>query len=176
MSPKISAAENCASRPAVVDPQHQIMKTPDRWLVEIKMALSEDLLSPTRREEIRHERLSREARRVRGHCYVATEAAYHLFGKDLGYVPERVRCADGDTRWWLRNKQTNHIIDPTVEETDGKFDYRCGKPGGFLTREPSGRCRLLMQRVLDAAGQAKPNPLRDFVIGESAPEICVAIS
>ena len=141
------------------------------------MALSDDLLTPERRREIRRERLSPQARRVRGHCYVATEAAYYLFGKELGYVPERVRCADGDTHWWLRNKRTGHVIDPTVEQTGGTFDYRRGKAGGFLTKEPSRRCRILMQRVLDAAETVEMNTAIDPVpVGETAPEICMLVS
>jgi hypothetical protein len=163
--------------PLLAERRRQIMRTSEQWLIEIKAALSDDLLSPQRRKEIRLERLSLQARRVRGHCYVATEAAYHLFGRELGYAPERVRCYDGDTHWWLRNKYTDHIIDPTAEEIDGKFDYGCGRPGGFLTKEPSLRCRILMQRVIDQAGsEGGSEALRDSVAKESASEICVAIA
>jgi hypothetical protein len=176
MRQPISAAGNFGYRPAVADLRRQIMKTPNQWLNEIKMALSDDLLTPGRRIDIRQERLRAEVRRVRGHCYIATEAAYHLFGKELGYVPERVRCADGDTHWWLRNKMTKHVIDPTIEETGGKFDYQSGRAGGFLTIEPSRRCRILMQRVLDGAPRAERNTTRDSASRGSARETCILIS
>lgn len=173
----MSVIETECVAPALAGRRRQIMRTPEQWLIEIKAALSDDLLSPQRRKEIRLERLSLEARRVRGHCYVATEAAYHLFGRELGYAPERVRCYDGDTHWWLRNKYTDHIIDPTAEEIDGKFDYGCGRPGGFLTREPSRRCRILMQRVIERAGTAEGSEaLRDSAAKEAASESCVAIA
>jgi hypothetical protein len=176
MNPIAPEPQDCAYPDERTDFCPWIPRTPERWVEDIKRALSDDLLTPERRRDIRHERLSLQARKVRGHCYVATEAAYYLFGKELGYVPERVRCADGDTHWWLRNKETGHVIDPTVEQTDGMFDYRRGKAGGFLTKEPSRRCQILMKRVLDAANKSETNTAIDPVPGEPAPEICVLVS
>ena len=121
--------------------------TINEWLKAIKMSLSDDLLQPKLRKKISKEKLTPEVRQVRGHCYIATEAAYHLFGKNFGYKPECVRCSDGGTHWWLRHYETRNVIDPTIEQTDGKFDYDSGRCYGYRTKIPSKRCAILIDRA-----------------------------
>lgn len=37
-----------------------------------------------------------------GHCYVASEALYHLAGgKRAGLRPRRIKISDGHWHWWL---------------------------------------------------------------------------
>lgn len=82
-----------------------------------------------------------------GHCYVASEAVYHLAGgKDSGLIPYRLRMPDGVVHWWLETPD-GEVIDPTHDQFDDVVPYDQGKAGGFLTREPSRRARVLMDRV-----------------------------
>lgn len=87
-----------------------------------------------------------------GHCYVASEALYHLL-KTVG-----VKChpccgkdSRGITHWWLEDSSSN-IIDPTVEQytSVGKTPpYSNGRRCGFLTRKPSKRAQIVIERVMN---------------------------
>lgn len=81
-----------------------------------------------------------------GHCYVASEALFHLTGKVM--KPCRATDERGISHWWL---ETNgEIIDVTARQyTDLGLTppYSRGKGSGFLTREPSKRARTLMERL-----------------------------
>lgn len=82
-------------------------------------------------------------------CYVASEALYHLKAKELGYFPVRARDTLGKVHWWLENKEYD-ILDITWQQyqLENLFPpYRDGKRGGFLTKNPSKRCKILMERV-----------------------------
>ena len=82
------------------------------------------------------------------HCYVATEAAYHLFARAEGYVPYVLRHPDGSTHWWLVQKATGKILDPTEPQLGGKpFPYKRGRRAVFLTPQPSRRAVELLRRV-----------------------------
>jgi hypothetical protein len=108
-------------------------------------ALSEDLLKP----EFRKKGMPK----TYGHCYIASEALYHLCGKDMGYKPFHARDDDGIVHWWLQkeNNITKTIMDPTASQyTDRGLTppYVKGRKGGFLTKEPSLRTKILMVRVM----------------------------
>lgn len=82
-----------------------------------------------------------------GHCYVAAEAIYHLAGgKESGLKPVRLRMPDGVVHWWLQAPD-GEIIDPTHDQFAEAVPYEQGRPGGFLTREPSRRAQELINRV-----------------------------
>jgi hypothetical protein len=79
-------------------------------------------------------------------CYHAAEAVYHLAGGPRsGLVPVYGRLADG-THWWLEDKVTGEVVDPTACQLPEGYAYR-GRRAGFLTKEPSKRAKILMQRV-----------------------------
>lgn len=83
--------------------------------------------------------------RLRGHCYVASEAFFHLAGgKDAGYKPMTVRheCV---VHWYLLGPEG--VVDLTVDQFDTPVPYHFGRGRGFLTKEPSKRARILMERV-----------------------------
>lgn len=85
-----------------------------------------------------------------GHCYVATETIYHLWGKKAGYVPYVLKHANG-THWWLVHEESGDIVDPTKPQLDGeRFPYNEGHRASFLTSKPSRRARELMRRMLRA--------------------------
>lgn len=86
-----------------------------------------------------------------GHCYVATEAYYHLWGKEDGFFPVRAKDDEGITHWWLENDE-GEIIDITslqyiIRGMTPPYDR--GKRGGFLTKEPSKRTKSLIKRIED---------------------------
>ena len=82
---------------------------------------------------------------VAGHCYVASEVVYHLAARDLGYKPATVRH-EGVVHWFLIGPDGT-IVDPTAEQFVIPVPYALGRGRGFLTREPSARARVVMDRV-----------------------------
>lgn len=109
--------------------------------------LSCDLLTPRYRAmEI--------ANKFTGHCYVASEALYHLLGGPAsGLVPQVIRH-EGGTHWYLKNRTTGNITDLTKGQFKTVPPYEQGRGCGFLTRKPSRRCALLIGRV-ESCLQAK---------------------
>lgn len=101
---------------------------------------------------------------MKGHCYVAAEVLFHLLGgKDAGWkamtlnhqtfpqgLPE-----EGDTHWFLQHAD-GRIADPTAAQfAPHEVPYAEGKGCGFLTREPSRRARVVMERMeQNARGEA----------------------
>lgn len=87
-----------------------------------------------------------------GHCYVATEALYHLLPNKNHY---KSMCASyfeknfgKCTHWWLQHKQNGKILDPTKDQYLPKNPpYHLGKSIGFLTKFPSKRAQILINRV-----------------------------
>lgn len=117
--------------------------TPIKPLISaIQQSLTPDLLKPKYRKKKR-----RNSNKYTGHCYVATEALYHLLGrKKSGYVPQSIRH-QGDTHWYLKHRDTGNIRDLTARQFGRPVPYRRGRGTGFLTRKPSKRARILMKRV-----------------------------
>jgi ribosomal protein S18 acetylase RimI-like enzyme len=109
-------------------------------LVEsIRSALSDDLLKPQyRMREGRHPQA--------GHCYAASEAAYHMLGgKDAGWTPMNVKH-EGDSHWFLRDKDGLNL-DPTGDQFETPVPYHEGTGRGFLTKQPSKRAQTIIDRV-----------------------------
>ena len=84
---------------------------------------------------------------MHGHCYVASEALFHLTKGAL--KPHHV-WHQGFSHWYLASKY--EIVDLTVDQfmVSGMLvlpNYSTGKRAGFLTKEPSKRCRILLDRV-----------------------------
>jgi len=83
-----------------------------------------------------------------GHCYASTEAAYHLFAKEAGYVPYSAKNKDGSTHWWLVNEENGQILDPTYPQLcgDGSI-YDRGTHRFFLPQTPSKRAQEIIRRM-----------------------------
>ena len=88
-----------------------------------------------------------------GHCYAAAEALYHfLGGKEAGYTPQVASFMEGDikcTHWWIKYKNGD-ILDPTAEQFTAigyEPPYTSSKGAGFLTKNPSKRAAVIMDRV-----------------------------
>lgn len=81
-----------------------------------------------------------------GHCYVASEVLYHLMGgKNAGLIPQFIRH-EGQPHWFLKGK-SGIIIDFTAEQFSTPVPYAESRGCGFLTKEPSGRARIVLDRM-----------------------------
>ena len=104
---------------------------------EVRRALSDEMRKP---------KYQGSPNPYRGHCYVASEAFYHLAGgKAAGWKPVRLNLG-GDVHWWLLDAD-NQRVDLTSEQFDFAVPYEQGIGGGFLTREPSERAQVIIDRV-----------------------------
>lgn len=84
-----------------------------------------------------------------GHCYVASEVLYHLWGgKDAGLTPQFVRH-EGQPHWFLADKQLGIIIDPTADQFGTPVPYAEARGCGFLTRAPSMRAQVVLARIAE---------------------------
>jgi hypothetical protein len=87
-----------------------------------------------------------------GNCYVSCESLYHLLGgAKSGWVPHVMRVNTGahGTHWFLKHRSTGLILDPTARQFGSKTPaYNLGRGTGFLTRRPSRKTAVLMERML----------------------------
>ena len=82
-----------------------------------------------------------------GHCYVASEALYHLTGGQAGpWKPSTVRH-EGSVHWFLVHRVTGEILDPTADQFSTPVPYTQGRGCGFLTAQPSRRGAALLRLV-----------------------------
>lgn len=102
----------------------------------IQKHLTDDLLKPEWRK--------RNRKPFTGHCYVATEGFYYLYGKDHGWKPMCYRNVNGETHWWL--EKDGKVLDITAEQFDYIFDYSKGHKQFFMCY-PSKRCKELVRRI-----------------------------
>lgn len=112
-------------------------------IAKIQIALTPDLLKKPYRDE-------NATNPMFGHCYVATEALFYLLDERKDYCACRGRDDRGIVHWWLVNKVTNQIFDVTADQywSQGLVPpYSRGKRSGFLTKDPSKRCRSLQERI-----------------------------
>jgi hypothetical protein len=108
-----------------------------RWITQIREALSVDLLNQDMREAV-----APTDHYCRGHCYVASEAFYHLYGKDAGF-----ESRGADYHWWLYHPGRHVIADPTAPQLPPDFIYPAKAPSRFLPQSPSYAAEELMRRV-----------------------------
>jgi hypothetical protein len=100
-------------------------------------ALSDDLRKPKYRGD---------PNPLLGHCYVATEALYHLLGgAKTGATPMNVKH-EGDQHWFLRLKDGS-FIDLTSSQFKTPVPYAIARGRGFLTLTPSQRAAEVIRRV-----------------------------
>lgn len=106
---------------------------------QVQSHLSPDLLDPSRKGTGRGPQ--------GGHCYVASQALWHLLGgKRSGYTPQVGPAPGGGTHWWLRQDRTGRVLDPTASQFP-RYDYNQGTGKGFQTQKPSKRAAVLIDRV-----------------------------
>ncbi len=114
-----------------------------RWIEKIQKNLTPDLLKKEYRDENKSNPLF-------GHCYVATEVLYHLMGSNE-VKPCCGKDKKGIVHWWLQYKKSGKIIDATSDQYFSKGitpPYEVGKGCGFLTKKPSKRASVVLNRIL----------------------------
>jgi hypothetical protein len=108
----------------------------------IKESLTDDLL--------KSRYLKKNRNRYTGHCYVATETLYHLMTEDeqKKYKPAILKL-NNDTHWFLINIDNGKVLDITAEQFDFDLPYKNAKRSGFLTKTPSKRSLILINRIYE---------------------------
>lgn len=116
--------------------------------------LSDDLLKPKLRKQ-----KPKDAHATWGHCYVATEALYHVLGGSAsGYTPASGRDQFGIVHWWLECDTDQGIV--RIDVTAAQYThagveppYEVGKRKGFVPSrdgdptKPSNRAQTLITRL-----------------------------
>lgn len=109
---------------------------------EIQAALTPDLLREPWRSRVR----AGQCDPMTGHCYVASEAYYHLHGgRAAGLKPMSIQH-EGMPHWWIRDAH-GQDIDLTATQFETPVPYSRGVGKGFLTKAPSRRAQVVMARV-----------------------------
>ena len=115
---------------------------------KIQSVLRPELLSKKWQKYVKQYRLNKYA----GHCYYASEALYHLWGKSNGYRPRRVMVMSFDmgdqmiSHWYLQNDK-GKIIDITAKQFSNSVPYKDGKRAAFMTKTPSKHAKVLMNLI-----------------------------
>jgi len=97
-------------------------------------------------DDLRRPKYRGDADPFRGHCYVASEAAYHILGGEKSDFKPCVMRVGEDNHWFLKNEK-GQILDPTWDQFNSTLDYTLGKGKGFLTKTPSKRAKELINRT-----------------------------
>lgn len=85
-----------------------------------------------------------------GLCYTASEAIYHLSDDPLKPYCVRWGSKPHQTHWYLKHRETGQRIDVTASQFPAVdfvnlYNHEVGK--GFLTKGPSRRARLVLDRI-----------------------------
>lgn len=123
-------------------------------LVQIK--IFSEFITKNLSDKLRRPKYRGSPLKVAGHCYVASEAMYHLL-KEYGnaeYHPYQLKW-HGDSHWFLARfprypdafKGLPLIIDLTAEQLDPGFPYEDARRRGFLTKYPSRRAEIVIRKV-----------------------------
>jgi hypothetical protein len=84
---------------------------------------------------------------LKGYCYVASEALYHLAGgMDSGLTVRRCSLPKGGTHWWLVDSN-GEVVDPTAEQFADPPPYSTGVRTSFLSQKPSKRALRLIAKI-----------------------------
>lgn len=123
--------------------------TLDDLAAQIRAALTDDLLKPEYRNG---------ARPYAGHCYVASEAYFHLAGgASAGLRVAGVRH-EGTQHWWIVGAD-GRVVDLTAEQFVTPVPYARGRGRSFRTPQPSKRARVVIERVSrSACDRARDTP------------------
>ena len=125
--------------------------SPHQLIKQIKSLLSPAMLKREYRDKNKDNPMF-------GHCYVATEALFYCLG-DSNFKPMRGRDSNGIVHWWLMNTLSGEILDATSEQYTSvglNPPYESGRGGGFLTKFPSKRCLMVIQKTQDNPARYKP--------------------
>lgn len=118
---------------------------------KLEPALAIELIRRCLTDDLRKPRYRGHPNKYRGHCYVASEALYHLISRKHGFKPHYTKLTAGETHWFLMTPTGQEILDPTWDQFNisdrGFWLYTEATPCGFLTKKPSKRAQELISRV-----------------------------
>lgn len=99
-------------------------------------------------EDLRLAKYRNDPNILKGHCYIASEALFYLLNNKNNKIwkPKWVKH-ENDTHWFIQNIETGRIIDLTVKQFKTKPRYGKGISCGFLTKVPSKRTQILLERI-----------------------------
>jgi hypothetical protein len=99
--------------------------------------------------DLRKKQYQNHPNKMRGHCYVASEALYHLLGgKKSGFVPHVLKIDENENHWFLKHVSGRMLLDPTRSQFQGlNMEYHKAVGKGFLTKKPSKRAKILISRI-----------------------------
>lgn len=80
-----------------------------------------------------------------GHCYVASEAVYHMLGGGKSGLKPMNMVHEGNQHWYLLGPKG--VIDVTADQFRTPVPYEKGRGRGFLTAKPSKRATELIRRI-----------------------------
>jgi hypothetical protein len=112
----------------------------------MEMASRRDLIIPLEvfTDDLRKKEYRGHPNPLYGHCYVACEVFFHLFhGR---FIPCFIRH-EGLPHWFLRERSDGTVLDPTVSQFEKVPDYSLGVGKGFLTKKPSKRAQIVLNRL-----------------------------
>jgi hypothetical protein len=98
-------------------------------------------------DDLRQKKYQGSPNPVAGHCYVASEALFHILKNHAmpGWKSMFVRH-EGEPHWFLRHPQSQMILDPTADQFKSPIPYRVAVGKGFLTKDPSKRAKKVIFR------------------------------
>lgn len=134
---------------------------PERLGAAVRDVLTPDLLSPAWRRRYRP-----GDDPTTGHCYVAAETAYWLFGgPPSGWKPRVARTLDARgescTHWWIEHPDAGRC-DPTAAQfysRGAQPPYGDARGIGFLTAQPSKRSQTVLSRLLQPKPKGEENEI-----------------
>lgn len=115
----------------------------DKLIQRIQDSLSPDLIDWPWQHQVYEKPLH-------GYCYVASEALYHLWGKENGFKPAQMHVHVGHgtrySHWfWRRGVE---VLDITVAQFGRvRIPYHKARGCGFLTLAPSNAAQEIIRRV-----------------------------
>jgi len=147
-------------------------------LQEVQKAEGADFLAQVQdqlTDDLRKPRYQGNVNPMAGHCYVASEAMYHLLGGvRSGYTPQQINH-EGESHWYLRHKETGKILDPTANQFETPVPYEKGRGKGFLTAHPSVRARTVIAGITKKHGpqvkKAEPEDLKPLSVVSSVEKV-----
>lgn len=114
-----------------------------RVLIRTILSRRPDLLKAEYRARVKE-----GAHPLTGHCYVASEAAFHLLGGLSGPWRPRTVRHEGAVHWFLRHYDTGEILDLTADQFRTPVPYEhARRGGGFLTIDPSKRAQAVLREL-----------------------------
>jgi len=96
--------------------------------------------------ELRQKKYNSNHHPLAGHCYIATEALYYLIpSNERSYFkPCCISLGASMTHWFLKDRCSSEVLDPTASQFSEVPDYSRGVGKGFLTKEPSKRTQKVL--------------------------------